>query len=338
VPAAVAGHARAVEEEVAVVVAAAVVAAADGVVDGEHEMNRNRYSLLRAVRGMRLAVLAGMVLLASPVWAQKAFATPDAAMNAFIDSLARNDEAETKVVLGPDWKKYIPVTANGGDVTNFLEATAKGHKIVAAGSDKAWIEAGTHGWTLPIPIVKTAAGWSFDIKEAPEELRTRRIGRNELTVIQVILAITDAQEDYAQHDRDRDGVKQYAQKFLSTPGKHDGLYWPALPGEALSPLGPIGADAKPGEAYHGYRYRILTAQGKDAPGGAKSYVINGHMTGGYAVIAWPAQWGDTGVMTFVVAKDGVVYQKDLGAKTDTTATAIKAFDPDATWHKLPPAP
>jgi hypothetical protein len=298
-------------------------------------MNRNQLAFPRAMRIVGAAVLAGMVLLASPVSAQKAYPTADAAANALVDGLARNDDGEVKVVLGADWKKYIPAeSAHADDVTNFLEAWAKGHKIVPAGADKAWLEAGTHGWTMPIPIVKTAAGWHFDTKAAPDELRTRRIGRNELNVINVVLAITDAQDDYARYDRDRDGVKQYAQKILSSPGKRDGLYWPTLPGEPASPLGPIGSDAKRGEAYHGYHYRILTAQGKDAPGGARSYIVNGHMTGGYALVAWPAQWGDTGVMTFIVDKNGLVYQKDLGTKTDAIARAMKEYNPDSTWQKV----
>ncbi len=301
-------------------------------------MNRNQLALPRTVRGIRTAVFAGMVLLAAfPVLGANGLSNRRRrSERALVDGIARNDDNEEKVLLGPDYLKYLQMrSSHAEDVTNFLEAWSKGHKIVLAGSDKAWLEAGTHGWTMPIPIVKTAAGWHFDTRGAADELRTRRIGRNELDVINVVLAITDAEDDYARYDRDRDGFKQYAQKILSSPGKRDGLYWPTLSGEAASPLGPIGADAKRGEAYHGYHYRILTAQGKDVPGGAKSYVVNGHMTDGYALVAWPEQWGETGVMTFIADKNGVVYEKDLGAKTDAIARAMTAYNPDATWQKVP---
>ena len=167
-------------------------------------------------------------------------------------------------------------------------------------------------------------------------MRIRRIGRNELAAIQVALAYTDAQEEYRARDWDGDGVKEYAKRGLSSPGKHDGLYWASLPGEPESPLGAEFADAKPGQPYHGYLYRILTAQGKDAPGGARSYIRNGHMTEGYALVAWPAKYDDTGVMTFIVNQDGVVYQKNLGPNTDAAARAIGAYNPDASWTKVAP--
>jgi hypothetical protein len=297
-------------------------------------MKNTQNSLGRVSSGLRLALLAGVVALSPASWAQKAYPTPEAAADAFIDGVGRNDGDAIKVVLGADWKKFIPLdTVDGGDVTNFLEAWSKGHKIVAAGADKAFVEVGVHGWTMPIPLAKSASGWSFDTKQAPDEMRTRRIGRNELAAIQSVLAYTDAQNEYAARDHDGDGVKEYAQKILSSEGKRDGLYWPTLADEPPSPLGPVMADSKPIDAFHGYFYRILTAQGKDAPGGAKSYVVNGNMTGGYALVAWPAKWNDTGVMTFIVSKDGVVYQKDLGANTAAMAKAMPAYNPDSTWTK-----
>ncbi len=203
-----------------------------------------------------------------------------------------------------------------------------------AGADKAFLGVGTHGWTLPIPIVKTAGGWRFDTPGAVEEMRVRRIGRNELAAIQVALAYTDAQEEYHARDWNGDGVKEYARRPLSSPGRRDGLYWASLPGEPESPLGAGFADAKPGQPYHGYLYKILTAQGKDAPGGARSYLKDGRMTEGYALVAWPAKYDDTGVMTFIVNQDGVVYQKDLGPGTAAAARAINAYDPDAGWSKV----
>ncbi len=239
-----------------------------------------------------------------------------------------------KVVVGADYAKYIP-HGTAEDTTNFLAAWAKSHRIVPAGDTKAYLEVGTNGWTLPIPIVKSAAGWSFDTHATPDELRIRRIGRNELSAIQVVLAIGDAEEDYRKFDRDRNGRNDYAPRILSTRGKKDGLYWATKPGEPESPLGSEVATVKPGEGYHGYHYRVLTAQGKDAPGGAKSYTVDGAMTGGYAVIAWPVKWGDTGVMSFMASKDGVVYEKDLGPNGAATAQAMQEFNPDSSWSKVP---
>ena len=197
-----------------------------------------------------------------------------------------------------------------------------------AGNDKAFLGAGNNGWTLPIPIVKTAAGWRFDTKAAPEEMRIRRIGRNELAAIQVALAYTDAQKEYhAERLERRRRPASTRRARLSTPGKHDGLYWASLPGEPESPLGAEFADAKVGQPYHGYLYKILTAQGANAPGGARSYVKNGRMTEGYALVAWPAKYDDTGVMTFIVNQDGIVYQKNLGPNTDAGARAIEDVRP-----------
>ena len=240
----------------------------------------------------------------------------------------------SRAVVGSDYRKYIPAeTMDPEDITNFLEAWARAHSIVRAGADKAFLGVGRIGWTLPIPIIKSAAGWRFDTNGAPDEMRIRRIGRNELAAIQVALAYTDAQDEYHARDWNGDGVLEYATRGLSSPGKRDGLYWASLPGEPESPLGAEFADARAGQPYHGYLYKILTAQGKDAPGGARSYVKNGHMTEGYALVAWPAQYGDTGVMTFIVSKDGIVYQKNLGADADAAGRAISDYNPDASWSK-----
>jgi len=224
-----------------------------------------------AANRIRLALLAGLMAVASAAIGHQPFPTPEAAADALVDGIARHDWDAVKVVVGPDYRKYIPPgTVDEGDITNFLETWAKAHKIVPAGADKAFLGAGVHGWTLPIPIVKIASGWRFEVQGAADEMRTRRIGGNQLAAIQVALAYTDAQEEYFAKDRNGDGVKEFAQEGLSSPGKHDGLYWASLPGEEESLLGPGFADAKAGQPYHGYAYRILTAQGKDAPGGAKS--------------------------------------------------------------------
>ena len=291
----------------------------------------------RAFRVLRIAFLAAAAGLAAATgaFAQQAYPTPGAAADAFVDAVARHDDGALETVLGRDYARYLP-HADADDTTRFLESWASSHRIVAAGDHKAYLEVGRNGWTLPIPIVRTTAGWRFDTQATSEELRTRRIGRNELAAIQVALAYVDAQEDYAKDDRDRNGRADYAQKLLSSPGRHDGLYWPSKPGEPESPLGSEVAKTKPGEGYHGYHFRILTAQGKDAPGGAKSYVSGGAMTAGHALVAWPAKWGDTGVMTFIVGKDGIVHQKDLGPATDRIARAMTTYNPDASWARAAP--
>lgn len=296
----------------------------------------NDYCFLRSMRlALGVAVAAGAALLSPAGFAQKAYPTPAAAADAFVDTIARHDTDALKVVIGPDYKQYMP-DVDADDVTRFLEAWSKAHKIVPAGDAKAYLEVGTNGWTMPIPLVKTSAGWKFDTKATPEELRIRRIGKNELDAIQVSLALTDAQDDYYKFDRDRNGRNNYAQKILSTPGKHDGLYWVSKPGQEESPIGSLVAQANPKDGYHGYRYRVLTAQGKDAPGGAKNYLVNGMMTSGYAFVAWPTRWGDTGVMTFIVDRNQVVYEKDLGPDTDKLARAMTSYNPDSTWKKVPP--
>lgn len=280
------------------------------------------------------AVAVTLLLVASPSFAQRAYPTPEAAADAFVDAVSRVDAAALGVVLGSDWHRFVPRAGiDAEDVYDFLGAWAKRHQVVLENPGKAVIAAGDGDWTLPVPIVKTAAGWRFDPRAGAEAMRSRRIGRNELAAMQAALAYFDAQKDYAQKDRDGNGVLEYAQKFASSPGKHDGLYWPDADGQDLSPLGPLYAGTKPGEGYHGYHFKILKAQGKDAPGGAYDYVIGGRMRGGFALVAWPVRYGDTGVMSFVVSHDGVVYEKDLGPNSDAAARAMARFNPDSGWQK-----
>ena len=277
--------------------------------------------------------LAASMGLASAALAQKAFPSPEAAADALVTGLATSDDAAVREALGANYRRFIPAdSVSSEDRLDFLEAWSRAHKVVTTG-DRAVVEVGRYGWTLPIPLVKSAAGWKFDVAASPEQMRLRRIGRNELAAIQVALAYTDAQDEYHAANPDRQAVKHYAMRSLSSPGRRDGLYWPALPDEEESPLGAAFADARDGMAYHGYRYRVLTAQGADAPGGAKSYVRDGLMTEGYALIAWPERWGDTGVMSFIVSRDGVVYQKNLGPGTDAAAREVKAYNPDSTWER-----
>jgi hypothetical protein len=282
-------------------------------------------------------LLAGLLALSPAVHAQKAYPTPDAAADALVDGIARNDDAQVAAVLGAGYGRYIPLgDTSFEDRIAFLEAWARAHRIVTPADGRAMLEVGTHGWTLPVPIVRTAAGWRFDPSATPGELRRRRIGRNELAAIQVALAYTDAQEEYYPRNPDGRSPKHFAMRGLSSPGKRDGLYWAALPDERESPLGPAFAHARRGQAYHGYLYRVLTAQGPHAPGGAKRYVRDGLMTEGYALIAWPERRGDTGVMSFIVNRDGIVHQKDLGPDTDAIARQIQAYDPDPSWRRVEP--
>lgn len=298
-------------------------------------ISKNAPATLRLALGA--LVVGGALAVSAPALAQKAFPTPAAAADALVDGLARNDSEQIKKVLGAGYARYIPPeSADYADRIKFLEAWSRGNKIVSQGDSRAALEVGTHGWTLPIPIVKTTAGWRFDIRQTPHELKIRRIGRNELAAIQTVLAVTDAQEEFYAANPDRLPVKHFAMRAISTPGKRDGLYWPSAPNTPESPLGPAFADARPGQAYHGYRYKVLTEQGKDAPGGAKSYIRNGLMTEGFALVAWPERYGDSGVMTFIVNRDGQVHQKNLGRQTDAAARQMKAYNPDASWQKVEP--
>lgn len=293
----------------------------------------------------RVAALAAALILSaaagSPAQAEpKAFPTAEAAMLAFGDALATSDEDAMKTILGADYHDLIPPV--GAEVRyRFLEAWAKSHTVKADGDARALLAVGNDGWTLPIPIVKTAQGWQFDTRAGAEEMQIRRVGRNERAVMQVMLAIFDAQKEYAAVDRNGNGVREYAGRFESSTGKRDGLYWPTKAGEAPSPLGPALARARAAggggaEGYFGYRYKLLSGQGGNAPGGAFDYVVNGRRIGGFAVLAWPARYGDTGVMSFMVSHDGVLYERDLGPDTAARAAGITRFDPDPGWQRVKP--
>jgi hypothetical protein len=273
------------------------------------------------------------------VQAQQVFPTPEAAGRAFVDAVAINSDTDMRTVLGPNYRSLIPDGVDPDDKTAFLFQSSKGQRIVMEGANRALLAVGPSNWTLPISIVKRGSGWQFDLAAAQDEFRTRRIGRNENSAVKAAVAYSEAQREYQSVDRNGDGVREFAQKFASSPGKRDGLYWPTAAGEALSPLGGLFASADAGmpakgAPWQGYRYRILAAQGSQAPGGAKSYLKDGKMTEGYALLAWPAKWGDTGVMSFMVGPDGVVYEKNLGSNTAAVAPGIKAFDPDASWTRL----
>ena len=281
--------------------------------------------------------------------AQKTFASADQAMEALAAALKAHDMTALRSILGPGGEAIL---RSGDPVEDketrerFTAAYAEAHKIEMKGKS-AWIVIGKDDWPLPIPVVQGKGGWRFDTKAGREELLNRRVGRNELSTVQAILAYVDAQNEYYVRNPENQPLLQYAQKFVSSPGKRDGLYFPTKAGEKASPLGPLfdarraaGAiqddgGGKPGP-YHGYYYRILKGQGKAAAGGAYDYVVRGRMIGGFAAIAYPATYGNSGVMTFIVNHEGVVYEKDLGADTARVAQKITRFDPDRTWKKRTP--
>jgi hypothetical protein len=282
----------------------------------------------------------------------KTFASPEEAVKALVDALKTGDKAQLSVLFGPGSESLV---SSGDDVEDkatrerFLKNYEEKNSLEKKGDDEVLLQVGKDDWPLPIPIRRKGSAWAFDTKAGKEEFLNRRIGRNELNTIDVLEAYVDAQREYAGQDRDGDGVYSYAQKFRSTPGKKDGLYWEIKEGEEASPFGPLSARAdqegytrktkteKP-SPYHGYYFRILKAQGKNAPGGAYDYVVKGNMILGFGLVAWPATYGSSGIMTFLVNQEGVVYQKDLGKGTAKAAGALKRYDPDPTWKKVEAGP
>ncbi len=297
----------------------------------------------------RTPLLAASVLIAlglgSCATPQPGFATPDAAVAELVGALRAGDVTRIESVLGPD---SDDVVRSGDDVADreawrwFVAAYQEQHRIEASADGTRILSIGRDDWPMPIPLVLDGAEWRFDAAAGRDEMISRRIGRNELSAIEVCLAGTDAQREYAEADRDGDGILEYAQRFQSTPGARDGLYWPSKEGEIPSPLGEFAAKAvregyRGGDSpqpYHGYYYRILTAQGEHANGGAFEYVVHGSMIGGHALVAYPAEYGVAGVMTFLVNHEGVVYQQDLGEDTERRAEAMKTFDPDPSWQRV----
>jgi hypothetical protein len=269
----------------------------------------------------------------------KGFASPDAAAAALAEAVRGTDLKAIAAMWGANWREFVP--ARDDDIRRrrlaFLAAWNESHKTVMSGDSKAMIEVGKSGWTLPIPLVKDGSEWRFDIAAGFKEMVLRRIGHDEAAVVQTLLAIVDAQADYAALDPMNTGAPAYARRLLSAPGRKDGLYWETKPGEKESPLGPAvakaQADGQAPDGHYGYFFRLLYAQGSDARGGARDYIVGGRMIGGFGVIAWPVRYGDTGVMTFIVNQDGVVYQQDLGPQTAQKAGAIVTFNPDKGWTK-----
>jgi hypothetical protein len=277
---------------------------------------------------------------------QKSFPSPEAGVQALVDAAKRNDIETMLQLFGPEAESFI----NTGDPVSdqasrerFVRAYEEAHTLVQSGNTKVILQVGKDEWPFPIPLVKEGTSWRFDSEEGQEEIINRNIGRNELDVIQVCLAYVDAQREYYRRNPQRKALLQYAQRFMSTEGKRDGLYWETTANEPPSPLGLflVRARTKGYEftadnpiPYHGYYYKILTSQGLNAPGGAYDYVVRDVMMGGFAMVAYPAKYGSSGIMTFLVNHDGIIYQKDLGPDTTAMAQSMTKFDPDETWEKL----
>jgi hypothetical protein len=312
-------------------------------------MHNWRERLLGTILSLTLIAMAPVAQAATA--AQKRFASPEAGITALVEAVKANDQPMLGGILGPHGKKLISSGDRVADQQNreaFIKAYNEANKLVFEGETQAVLVIGQDEWPMPVPLVKSPAGWRFDTAQGEKEILTRRIGRNELAAIQVCLAIVDAAHEYAALDVDGDRIPEYAPQFVSTPGKHDGLYWQTKADEPPSPLGPLLAAAtregytdsvsKPLAPYHGYFYRILTKQGNNAPGGAQDYLIKGHMIGGFAVIAYPARYGVSGVMSFMVNQDGVVYEQNLGKNTAAIAAKINMFNPDASWRQTASSP
>jgi Protein of unknown function (DUF2950) len=278
--------------------------------------------------------------------AQKTFASAEEAVKATIQAARSNDDKEMIAIFGPGAKDLIfsgDRVADRDRRANFLKAYDEKNRLVTEGETRILV-IGNKDWPFPIPLAKKGERWVFDIEKGRQEILNRRIGENELFTIQTLLALVDAQREYAIKDRNRDGLLEYAQKFVSDPGKKNGLYWESKQGDPQSPLGPVmtrarkeGYQGKPSTTpspYHGYYYKILTAQGKNASGGAYSYLWRGKMIGGFAVVAYPAQYGNSGVMTFIVNHDGRVFQKNLGPNTASIVRSMKEYNPDSTWSEV----
>lgn len=293
-------------------------------------------------RTVGLVALVGCFAMAASVMAaephQSTFASPEAAADALITATQADKTADIEKILGPSGRKLIysgdPVADKEGR-EKFAAAYGEKHEIEPQSDDRATLVISAEEWPFPIPLVKQDSGWRFDTPAGVNEILNRRIGRNEINALQVCAAIVEAEHDYAGKDRTGAGYLEYAQKFMSSDGKRDGLYWPASSDEE-SPIGPLVVSAqaegyKERSPYHGYFYRLLKQQGKDAPGGAYSYVVKGHMIGGFALVAFPARYGDSGIMTFIVNQDGRIYEKNLGPNSVTTAKAMTSFNPDASW-------
>ena len=283
---------------------------------------------------------------------QRTFAAPDAAVTALVDSMRSDNQQEMHDILGGSSDKLLfsgDAVDDKASIQRFLAAYDQKHDLSPDDAGQMVLSVGNDDWPLPIPLVKNVFNqWTFDTAAGKDELINRRVGRNELDTIQTCLAIVDAQREYAETDPQHIGMPVYAEKFRSDPGKKNGLYWKAAEGEPPSPLGSLVATAQSEgysrsshtsqgpDPYHGYLFRILTSQGPAASGGARDYLVDGKLLSGFAIVAYPASYGSSGVMTFIIDQDGAIYQRDLGSDTAKLAPQIKVFNPDDRWEKVDP--
>jgi len=292
-----------------------------------------------------LTIAAFLCAATSVAMAQQTFKTPEEAATALVNAAKSGDSKSIVTVLGPDGEDIVSSgdeVADAATRAKFIAAYDSKHTIAMEGDSKAIMVVGADDFPLPIPLVRKDGLWRFDTAAGREEILFRRIGENELDAIQSTLAYVDAQDEYAEKDRTGAGVNTYAQRIISQPGKKDGLYWPTSQGEPPSPLGELVAEAtKQGyrvgagrSPFHGYYFKILTKQGAAAAGGELEYIVNGKMIGGFALVAYPAEYRNSGVMTFIVNHAGTVFQKDLGPNTTQVAERMTAFNPDKTWQKV----
>jgi hypothetical protein len=309
-------------------------------------MKPRNSSFARSSGVLVLSVALAFAALPSFAAAEQKFDSPEAAVAALTNAAKDKDTNAVHALFGPEGHELISpdvVQASAG-FNHFVTRLSEKTELVKESDSKEHLEIGNDLWPFPIPLVKEDGKWYFDVAAGSEEILNRRIGRDELGAIAVCHAYVDAQREYAGRDRMGDGVLQYAQYLMSTEGKRDGLYWHADPGDETSPLGPLVAEARQQgyhrrtglltenqSPYHGYYFQIITRQGRHAPGGKYNYIINGRMIGGFALVAWPAEYGNTGITTFIVNQQGKVYQKDLGPKTDKLAPKINTYDPDKSW-------
>jgi hypothetical protein len=267
-------------------------------------------------------------------------------VRALADGVNKGDVNAVVALFGPGGHELVdstdpPTARRNRNREVFSVAFSEGWRLVDEGATRKTLVIGNEGWPFPVPLVRAANGWRFDTAAGMEEIVTRRIGRNELAVIQTCRTYVEAQRVYAKHAHDEKPAGLYARTIRSDRGLHNGLYWPAVRGEKPSPLGDLVTTAEESTAgeqpspFQGYYFRILTAQGASAPGGAKDYVVNGRMSEGFAMVAWPARYDVTGIMTFIVNHDGVVYEKDLGAAGSAAASSMTLYDPDSSWTTVP---
>jgi Protein of unknown function (DUF2950) len=293
----------------------------------------------------RLGIICAVaaVACASPLIAQERFDSPEAAAQAVIDAAGRHDSARLESIFGPGAKGVLTsgdAAQDRAEQAEFARLTRARHRIQISpmNPNRAILVIGDEDWPFPVPILRAGGKWHFDASETPREMRARRIGTNELDAVEICHGYVEAQVKYASEYREKDGMLQYASRLMSAPSRHDGLYWkgasePLIP-EGMANAVPGGAGRPPAKPYHGYYFRILEGQGANAPGGAHNYFAKGKLIGGFGLVAWPAQYGVTGVYTFIVNQQGVVYEKDIAPVPGKPQVPITRFDPDPSWEPV----